>query len=254
MAERIVERIRVSAAAETQPPSAQPAPLLRAPPPLFEQFPLFSTAAIHGVPDCGVRSYVDCVRFVGGRLLTRGCDERAVLWQLPPLGPPQPGGRSPAERGGAKGRADPMVLDECSLGGTDIWFLRFQLDSAGTVLPLGNTCGQLALWQIEREAERHAERLERPTPPGGARSAAADPQPRHLAAASVLTVDGVVDRDENRCAHDSPDTTARSARAAAHRLSSFVERGDWGRARTRRCGRSSVPQLIYPPLFRDRSA
>jgi WD40 repeat protein len=48
----------------------------------MEQLPLVSCDAMH-VDVVGVSFYIDCVRWVGRLLLSRGTDGRAAVWQLP---------------------------------------------------------------------------------------------------------------------------------------------------------------------------
>ena len=62
-------------------------------PPARVQLPVATVEGLHFEGVEGVSYYVDCVRWVGQLLLTRGTDERAVLWAPPPLDGQRPSWR-----------------------------------------------------------------------------------------------------------------------------------------------------------------
>ena len=62
-------------------------------PPARVQLPVATVEGLHFEGGEGVSYYVDCVRWVGQLLLTRGTDERAVLWAPPPLDGQRPSWR-----------------------------------------------------------------------------------------------------------------------------------------------------------------
>jgi len=65
-------------------------------PPARVQLPVATVEGLHFEGGEGVSYYVDCVRWVGQLLLTRGTDERAVLWAPPPLDGQRPSWRPTA--------------------------------------------------------------------------------------------------------------------------------------------------------------
>ena len=63
-------------------PSASQKPVMQTMPSRVEQFPLASFDSMHADVE-GLSFWVDCVRWVGRLLITRGTDGRTVLWEPP---------------------------------------------------------------------------------------------------------------------------------------------------------------------------
>ena len=55
---------------------------------------------------------------------------------------------------GESAGAEPRVLHKFQLACTDVYFLRFQMDPARTLLALGNTRGEVALWAVDEPQDK----------------------------------------------------------------------------------------------------
>ncbi|KAL1507206.1 hypothetical protein AB1Y20_008056 [Prymnesium parvum] len=136
-------------------PSAQPThkmpPGCAEPPlPLVVHFPLLSEASLHRRKKDGFLFYVDCVRWVGDLILSRGSEGRAVLWM--PTG---------LDTGALVNKPldavemTPNVLGEYHMrSASGIWFLRFGLNPRRTLFAMGDARGETSVWEIDRRPVR----------------------------------------------------------------------------------------------------
>jgi polycomb protein EED len=113
--------------------------------------PSFSTHAVHW-------NYVDCVRWLGGFLLSKSVDDRVVCWQPDPGAGPGTatvGGGTRGLRlqreggpGAWRGRdggvrfVQELQLEDCR----DVWWVRFGLDQARRVLAVGTSLGRVLVF------------------------------------------------------------------------------------------------------------
>ena len=152
------------------------------------QFPLATYERVHFDPGAELSYWVDCVRYVGRLLLTRGSNGMALLWDPKEAVPAsasegdgdgKAGNGERATSGGSDGDGDgtmegaggspsavgwatyglgesrPRLVPTSSLafriGGTaGIWYLRFALDPLHRRLAMGNTRGEVCVWDLER--------------------------------------------------------------------------------------------------------
>lgn len=92
---------------------------------VVEQYPIFSSDKIH-------RNYVDCTRWVGNLLLSKGVCNRAVLWTPDPM----------------RAQDAVCVVKEFSLTYGEIWFVKMSISSLLYLFAVGNCNGELQLFQI----------------------------------------------------------------------------------------------------------
>ena len=93
-------------------------------------FPDFTTRDIH-------YNYVDCCRWFGDFILSKSVDNNIVCWK--------PGGL-----GNEKSNDDKKttVIQTLEVEHCEIWFIRFSMDSGNKVLALGNTKGNIYIWDL----------------------------------------------------------------------------------------------------------
>ena len=164
-----------STSAPPHPPPRYP-PAHCKPPVLFQR-PLATYERVHRDEGSGLSQWVDCVRYIGRRLLSRGSDGRAILWQPaddpcallstlhPPHLHPPPStasttaattAASTAAIAAASTAATPAwasasyrVLESFAVAANrGIWFLRFGLNHSCTCLAMGSTKGNVLLWDL----------------------------------------------------------------------------------------------------------
>ena len=105
---------------------------------IYEQMPLFSTHKVH-------TNYVDCVQFVGDLVLSKDTNETIVLW-MPDA--------SQANRTSSNSKtqhrlpSEVIALREFNINKCDVWFMRFQTDWDCQLLALGNTVGEIRVWEV----------------------------------------------------------------------------------------------------------
>lgn len=95
----------------------------------FAQLPVFTTTDVHS-------DYVDCVRFVGGLVLSKSTANKIVLW-------------SPRYDGSPL-----LILKEYLYSNAELWFMKFSCDEAMTRVAVGNKNGRLYVWNIDHDIER----------------------------------------------------------------------------------------------------
>lgn len=110
---------------------------------VYEQMPYFSSNQIH-------TDYVDCVQFVGDLVLSKSTADRIVLWK-PDLSPPSHDDKS-TEQTHHRLPNRVVALREFSLTHCDVWFIRFQTDLDCQMLAIGNTRGDVKVWEIAGSA------------------------------------------------------------------------------------------------------
>jgi len=113
---------------------------------VFEQFPAFSSAAVHS-------NYVDCARWAGSLVLSKSTACSLALWT------PDPGAkdRSPLAANAAappppskhEASEDVLVVRELELPDADIWFMRFGLDSKRRLVAAGNKAARVYVYDVD---------------------------------------------------------------------------------------------------------
>jgi polycomb protein EED len=135
--------------------------------PLMIQRPAATYERVHYEGTAQMSYWVDCVRYVGDLLLTRGSDGRALLWHPQQTGesercePPASQSSSKADGSPGGGAAAqqrwhnvqrPTAAREFRIEGTaGIWYLRFQMDLRRRRLAMGNTRGEVVVWDLDAE-------------------------------------------------------------------------------------------------------
>ncbi|GAB4817599.1 hypothetical protein N2152v2_004645 [Parachlorella kessleri] len=105
--------------------------------------PLFSTERVHW-------NYVDCVRWLGGMILSKSVDNRIIAWR-----PIYSGNQLAKEE-------DVEFIQELALeDARDVWWLRFSLDLAGRVLAVGTSTGKVLLFDPHLQQPKPVARLKR---------------------------------------------------------------------------------------------
>ena len=99
-------------------------------PTLYEQIPIFSTNQMH-------TDYVDCVQFIGDLLISKSTTNLLALWKT-----------------GTKNGVIP--LRDFPLTNCDVWFVRFHTDPLCQMLAIGNTKGEIKIWEIDHFAKKKA--------------------------------------------------------------------------------------------------
>jgi hypothetical protein len=181
------------------PPDAAPGPaMLRGGAlPLVVQSPWCTVSKGHQCKHTGSSFWVDNVVWMqdGTALLSRGVDERAVLWRLPLEFPPaetvsetavemvvgDKQGRVAHANGegaqecakSASGARQRKMLDEATVPVTavaqtrmaqsNLWFLRFRSDHARRLFAMGNQEGQVSVWSVDKGLRRPLAHLTLPT-------------------------------------------------------------------------------------------
>ena len=105
--------------------------------PVIDQFPMFSSSKVH-------IDFVDCVQFCGDCILSKSCDHRIILWS--------PVVKYEATRLGTTKHppsSDLIVLRSFSISDDKLWYMRFAIHQPTKTLAVGNTKGEIFLWDIE---------------------------------------------------------------------------------------------------------
>lgn len=100
--------------------------------------PSFSTQRVHF-------NYVDCVRWLGGHLVSKSTDDRLIVWAPDPA----PGRPTPD--------ADVAFVQELQLEGCkSVWWVRFSLNYWCSVLAVGTSTGRVLVFDPRAPANRSA--------------------------------------------------------------------------------------------------
>jgi WD40 repeat protein len=184
-------KAEAAARAEAKAKAAAKTEAARAP--LVCHRPAATFDRLHYDADTKLCIWVDCVRYVGDLLLSRGADGRALLWQ------PSVGGDDEAGCG-----AGAIVLREFAIGGTkNTWYLRFALDASSTRLAMGNTRGEVLVWSV----------LAAPTgKKGGAKAGGAKAAAQKGAKGADAKAAAPKEDPDAKVAEDTPTTEERSER------------------------------------------
>ncbi|KAL6755878.1 polycomb group protein [Haematococcus lacustris] len=115
------------------------------------QFPAFSSKQLHS-------GYVDCVRWLGDLCLSKGVDQRILLWR-----PNPDAGQEQAHQAdnvttlyaGLAGPGTPAttsasftLLAVLSLPDSCMWWVKFDLDAGLSTLACGNRAGKVCVWEL----------------------------------------------------------------------------------------------------------
>jgi polycomb protein EED len=109
--------------------------------PASEQMPYFSSNKIH-------HDYVDCVEFVGDLILSKSIHNCIVLWKPNLYSLPIIRGK----QSHVKPCNDITALWEFTMNNCNVWFIRFDTTTNGTLLAVGNRTGQIKVWDIDEQA------------------------------------------------------------------------------------------------------
>jgi polycomb protein EED len=109
--------------------------------PRFVQLPLFSTFLLH-------QNFVDCAKFVGQFIVSKGTSNRILFWQ--------PQADDPAL---LPWNNQFTVLADFPLPDSDTYFLRFGLNTERTLLAAGNRAGAILIWNIDELKSKPCEEL-----------------------------------------------------------------------------------------------
>lgn len=104
---------------------------------VYEQMPSFSTNKVH-------TDYVDCVRHVGDLLLSKSITNVVVLWK--------PDFASSKNDDLGRLQSDIIALREFRLKHCDVWFVRLNADWDGRMMAVGNTKGEIRVWDLDAMA------------------------------------------------------------------------------------------------------
>jgi polycomb protein EED len=107
---------------------------------VHEEMPYFSTTKVH-------TDYVDCVRFVGDLILSKDTHDSIVLWH-PDLT------KTKNAFGQQRLPCDVIALREFPFKDCDVWFIRFDTDRDCRMVALGNTTGEIRLWDIDSNLKK----------------------------------------------------------------------------------------------------
>ena len=116
--------------------SAPPASKFRT---IYEQMPYFSTNKVH-------TDYVDCVRFVGDLLLSKSISNTVVLWKPEFTRTLRHGTSKPTHQ---RLPNEVIALREFTINKCNVWFIRFDTNVDSQMLALGNTVGEIKVWEID---------------------------------------------------------------------------------------------------------
>lgn len=125
-------------------------------PPAVVQIPTATYDRVHYEPASQLSYWIDCVRCIGDRrLLTRGSDGRAMLWEPSDVSEEVHGDSAVTHASRQAGKYAnvkdaPNVLREFRIKDTaGIWYLRFHLDLPRRRMAIGNTCGEVLVWDLD---------------------------------------------------------------------------------------------------------
>jgi polycomb protein EED len=107
--------------------------------PLCEQFPYFATYKVH-------LNFVDCVQFLGDMVLSKSTYNSLVLW-MPNI--PKSSTETASKSAAYCPPSDVIALRIFELDHCSIWFVRFSTDNMGKCLAVGNTHGEVDIWNID---------------------------------------------------------------------------------------------------------
>ena len=105
---------------------------------VYEQMPYFSTHKVH-------TNYVDCVQFVGDLVLSKDTNNTIVLW-IPDTKQANRNTSTKAQQ--HRLPSEVIAVREFNINKCDVWFMRFHTDWDCTLLALGNTIGEIRVWEI----------------------------------------------------------------------------------------------------------
>lgn len=97
-------------------------------------FPDFTTRDIH-------KNYIDCVRWLGDLVISKSCENCAVLWK--------PGLIDEDINGVTRTNKNVSILYTFEFKECDIWYVRFALDYTQRVLAVGTATGKLYVWNLD---------------------------------------------------------------------------------------------------------
>jgi polycomb protein EED len=103
----------------------------------YDQMPIFSTNKVH-------TNYVDTVQYVGDIILSKDTDDTVVLWK--PITTKIH--RSSTTKTQQRLPSEVIALREFVTNKCDIWFIRFATDHYCRMLAVGNTVGEIKVWEI----------------------------------------------------------------------------------------------------------
>jgi polycomb protein EED len=106
---------------------------------IYEQMPYFSTNKVH-------TDYVDCVRFVGDLLLSKSISNTVVLWKPEFTRTLRHGTSKPTHQ---RLPNEVIALREFTINKCDVWFVRFDTSIDSQMLAVGNTVGDIKVWEID---------------------------------------------------------------------------------------------------------
>jgi polycomb protein EED len=107
--------------------------------PLCVQFPYFATYKVH-------LNFVDCVQFLGDMVLSKSTYNSLVLW-MPNI--PKSSTETASKSAAYCPPSDVIALRTFELDHCNIWFVRFSTDNMGKFLAVGNTHGEVDVWNID---------------------------------------------------------------------------------------------------------
>ena len=145
---------------------------------VFQQFPAFSSAAVHA-------NYVDCARWAGSLLLSKSTGNAVAMWTPDPHGDK----RSPVARDDAAPKGDgdrddaALVLRQFHLPNADIWFMRFSVDARRRLLAAGNKVGRVLVWDVDDPKDAPLAYLAHPRCNAAVRQVCFSPDSRFVALA-----------------------------------------------------------------------
>jgi polycomb protein EED len=106
---------------------------------MYEQMPYFSTNKVH-------TDYVDCVRFVGDLVLSKSISDTVVLWKPEFTRTLRHGTSKPTHQ---RLPNEVIALREFTIDKCDVWFIRFDTNIDSRMLAVGNTVGEIKVWEID---------------------------------------------------------------------------------------------------------
>mmetsp|Transcript_24791 Transcript_24791/g.37677 ORF Transcript_24791/g.37677 Transcript_24791/m.37677 type:complete len:458 (+) Transcript_24791:25-1398(+) len=109
---------------------------------IYEQMPTFSTNKVH-------TNYVDAVQYAGDLILSKDTHNTVVLWS-PVIN------KSSRDKMQQRLPSEVIALREFTVNKCDVWFIRFSTDKQCQMLAIGNTVGEIKVWEIgTRPTKKH---------------------------------------------------------------------------------------------------